>query len=97
MPEVRGGVGVDACLACTLSPSPYCCSAGIFYVKVHHILLVTWKSKARATTQEDMCVHIGQLTRYAVAAVQDASFMLLPEVRLFAADAIAHAEVVGGG
>ena len=64
-------------------------------MKVHHVLLVTWKSKARATTQEDMCVHIGLLTRYAVNAVQDASFMLLPEVRLFATDAVAHAEVGG--
>ena len=93
MPEVRGGVGVDARLACTPSPSLYCWSAGIFYVKVHHVLLVTWKSKVRATTQQDMCTQIGLLARFAVAAVQDASFMLTPEVRLFADDAVAHAEV----
>ena len=68
-----------------------------FYVKIHHVLLVTWTSKVRATTQEDMmCIQIGLLARYAVSAVQDASFMLTPEVRLFADDAAAHTEVRWG-
>lgn len=62
---------------------------GIFYVKVHHVLLCALKSKVRAATQADVCMFLAQLKDFCVCMKEDATFMLDVEgQKLFGEDTV---------
>ena len=62
---------------------------GIFYSKVHHVLLCAFKSKARGATQADVCTFLCQLKEFCERMQEDAAFLLDPNgERLFGDDDI---------
>ena len=77
----------------THSHTSTCSHVGIYYAKVHHMLLTTWKSSTRATTIEDMCTQVPQLMQFANSVMQDGSVAMRPDSSLFPDDFVAQSEV----
>ena len=66
---------------------------GLFYSKIHHVLLCAFKSSKREATTADACSFLQQLKVYAERMVNDASFVLDDaDDKLFADDQVLHQE-----
>ena len=66
---------------------------GLFYSKIHHILLCAFKSSERAATTSDACSFLQQLKVFAERMVVDSSFILDdPDDKLFRDDTVLQAE-----
>ena len=66
---------------------------GIFYSKIHHVLLCAFKSQNREAKQAEVCSFLQQLKVYSKRMVNDASFIIdNPDDKLFADDQLLHDE-----
>ena len=61
---------------------------GIFYAKVHHVLLCAFKSKRRAATQLDVCTFLVELQLFCIRLQRDATFLLDTDEKLLDGDAV---------